>query len=351
MTTPDEPTWTEQEIEQRANDLPPYVPPLPGIDPSISQAPDLFDAEHTARFGVSLARAAIAGTEAAMIAAAVALLGTTEHPPGSNHNDITLEYNREIAPSPIGDGPWCDMGVSVEANRSGNIDAVCGGPRRGFAYTPAHAAWFRSVGRWHYGLGGIQPGDIVFFNWSGKKGIDGVEHVGIVEHTYDDGTVATIECNISDACRREHRDATYVVGYGRPNYHAQKQEDDMPEYVSLGMKSPQKVTKGQAEAAVFDVENSDRSDEHADGPHPGIIRAGKNGTQFVIEVDVAGSGGGDYRLVETDPAKNYAITKTYPMNKPTYVGLCDAGRHLYVELHPAADGDANVAVKAQYWHR
>jgi hypothetical protein len=349
MTTPDDPTWSEQEIDARANELPPYFPPLPGIDPHISQDPGLFAEEHAARFGVvSLARAAVAsGTAAAMVAAAVALLGMGEHPP--NHNAVTLEYNREVAK--IGDGPWCDMGVTVEAIHSGNLDAVCGGPHRGFAYTPAHAADFKRRGLWHSGLSGAQPGDIVFFNWSRKKGIDDVEHVGIVEHRYSDGTVATVECNIGDACRREHRDSTYVVGYGRPPYNAQQQEDDMPDYVSLGLSKPQPVKNSQVARINFDTEYSDKAKQHADGPHPGILTGGKNGRMFSIEVDFSGSGGGDYRLIETDPAKDHAISKTYPMNKPTYVGLCDSNKHLYVEVHPAADGDVNVAVKALSWAR
>jgi hypothetical protein len=350
VTTPDDPAWTEQEIDERANDLPAYVPPLPGIDPNISQAPGLFDAEHTAWFGVSLARAAVAGTAAAMVAAAVALLGLGEHP--ANHNYVTVWYNANIAR--IGDGPWCDMGVTYEAGHSGNLDAVCDGPRRGFAYTPAHAEDFRRRGLWHAGLHGIRPGDIVFFNWSRRKGIGDVEHVGIVEHKYADGTVATVECNISDACRREHRDATFVVGYGRPPYNAQQQEDDMPEYVSLGMKKAQPVKAATPARATFDVEYSDTGKAHADGSFPGILSGGKNGTQFVIEVDASGSAGGSMRLIETDPAKDYAISKTYPMRSlgsETFVGLCDAGQHLYVELHPAVDGDANVVAKAQYWHR
>lgn len=345
----DDPTWTEQEIEAKANTLPPYVEPVPGIDPNISQDPGLFEAHHAARFGV-LWRAAVAGTAAAMVAAAVALLGTTEHPDGSNHNDVTLEYNREIAPSPVGDGPWCDMGVSVEANRSGNIDAVCGGPRRGFAYTPAHAADFQRRGLWTYGLHGIQPGDVVFFSWSRGKSINDIEHVGLVEHVYDDGSVATIECNIGNACRREHRDGTYVVGYGRPPYTAQQQEDDMPEYVSLGLSKPQPVKAGQAARVTFDTEYSDRGGAHADGAYPGILSGGPHKTQFVATVEVPASGVA-WRLIETDPKKNYAVSKTYPLRTGpfTETGWVEPGQHLYVELHPSADGAVNVATKVTYW--
>lgn len=128
-------------------------------------------------------------------------------------------------------------------------------------------------------------------------------------------------------------------------------ETDMPQYVSLGQKAAQPVKKGATENAVFDIEYSDASKAHADGPHPGILSGGKNGAQFVIEVDA--SGPGSFRLIEVDPARQYAISKTYPMRSggATYVGVCDAGQHLYVELHPSADGVMNTAVKAQYWER
>ncbi|MGH3373196.1 MAG: CHAP domain-containing protein [Actinoallomurus sp.] len=228
----DDPNWTEQEIEARANEIPAYVPPLPGIDPYISQAPGLFAEEHAVRFGASLARAAmVAGTAAAMVATMVGFLGTGEHP--SNHNFITVEYSRDVAPSPIGDGAWCDMAVSVAASRSGNIVAVCGGPRRGFAYTIAHAQDFKRRGLWTNSLHGIGPGCVVFFSWSRGKSISSIEHVGVVEHVYADGTIATDEGNIGDLCRREHRDSTYVVGYGRPPY-GSADADGRAIVVSLG---------------------------------------------------------------------------------------------------------------------
>jgi hypothetical protein len=82
-------------------------------------------------------------------------------------------------------------------------------------------------------LHGIQPGDVVFFSWSRGKSIDDIEHVGVVEHVYDDGTIVTDEGNIGDMCRREHRDSTYVVGYGRPPYNSAA-DDEVALVVSLG---------------------------------------------------------------------------------------------------------------------
>ncbi|MER7836623.1 peptidoglycan-binding protein [Streptomyces sp. NPDC096040] len=146
------------------------------------------------------------GTANGMIAAARKLLGTTEHPPGSNHNNITSWYGFS--------GPWCDMSISYEAAHSDNITAVMGK----FALTTAHARAFQSHGRWHYGLGGIRPGDVVFFDFSGGRSISGIDHVGLVEAVHSNGTITTLEGNTSDAFRRRIRGRACVVGYGRPAY-------------------------------------------------------------------------------------------------------------------------------------
>lgn len=153
-----------------------------------------------------------------LIAAGRKLLGTTEHPPGSNHNFITEWYNANV--DRIGDGAWCDMSVTYEAWHSDNQAAIGGG----FAYVPAHAEWFRAHGRWHYGISGIKSGDVVFFEWSGRRTTN-ADHVGVVERVLSDGTIYTLEGNIADAFRREHRDGTYVAGYGRPFYDTE--EDDL----------------------------------------------------------------------------------------------------------------------------
>jgi peptidoglycan hydrolase-like protein with peptidoglycan-binding domain len=141
-----------------------------------------------------------------MLAQSRALLNTTEHPPGSNHNFITEWYGF--------DSPWCDMAVSYAAAHSGNLSAVMGK----FAWTPAHAWAFWRVGRWHYGIGGVRPGDVVFFDWSGTRTIDNIDHVGVVEACRADGTIVTLEGNTSDAFLRRVRNAACVVGYGRPAY-------------------------------------------------------------------------------------------------------------------------------------
>jgi hypothetical protein len=146
------------------------------------------------------------GTAAGMIEQARALLGLGEYPPGSNHNRVTVWYGF--------DGPWCDMAISYEAAHSGNLAAVMGK----FAYTVAHAEAFRAHGRWHYGLGGARPGDVVFYDWSGTRTIAGIDHVGLIEAVHSNGTITSLEGNTSNMFLRRVRSAAVVVGYGRPAY-------------------------------------------------------------------------------------------------------------------------------------
>ena len=77
------------------------------------------------------------GTAAGMIEQARLLLGTGEHPPGSNHNQLTDWYG-------VGNTPWCDIAISFEAGHSDNLAAI--GWK--FAWTVAHANSFRDRGRW-----------------------------------------------------------------------------------------------------------------------------------------------------------------------------------------------------------
>jgi peptidoglycan hydrolase-like protein with peptidoglycan-binding domain len=146
------------------------------------------------------------GDVAGMIAQARLLLGMGENPPGSNHNIITTWFGV--------DTPWCDIAISYVAAHSDNLDAVFGK----FAWCPAHAQAFQRNGRWRYGLGGVRAGDVVFFDWSGTRLIENIDHVGLVEATHSDNTITTLEGNTSDGYFRRVRNSAVVVGYGRPLY-------------------------------------------------------------------------------------------------------------------------------------
>jgi hypothetical protein len=120
---------------------------------------------------------------------------------------------------------WCDMGLSWAADQVGDGEVF-----GEFAFTPWHGQWFANRHQWH--TSGPQPGDAVFFSWSGGHSIDDIEHIGIVEKVLSSTTVQTIEFNTGDAVRRRERWRGYVVGYGRPAYGTGA--DDTALVVSLG---------------------------------------------------------------------------------------------------------------------
>ena len=75
--------------------------------------------------------------------------------------------------------------------------------------------------------GDYQPGDVIFFNFSGKSG---AAHVGICE-TWDGTNVTTIDGNTGSgneanggAVMRRTRNKTYIVGAYRPAY---KEEESL----------------------------------------------------------------------------------------------------------------------------
>jgi hypothetical protein len=109
------------------------------------------------------------------------------------------------------------MAVTYWAGHSANLGAIFGGKNIGYAYTVAHARKFQKKGRWHNGVAGIEPGDIVFFDWTRSRSIKKIDHVGVVERV-SGKRIVTIEGNASNRCRRMVRDAKFIVGYGRPAY-------------------------------------------------------------------------------------------------------------------------------------
>ncbi|MFD0687808.1 CHAP domain-containing protein [Actinomadura fibrosa] len=154
--------------------------------------------------GEASAAGAMADGADRMLDAARGQLGEGEHPPGSNHNKFTAWYG-------MGDVAWCDIFLAWCADRAGCLKAV-----GRFAYTPAHARWFKDNGRW----GGVpRKGAIVFYDWGGSRDIAAIDHVGIVESVRGDGTIVTIEGNTEDMVRRRVR-SFGIAGYGYPQYTA-----------------------------------------------------------------------------------------------------------------------------------
>lgn len=136
--------------------------------------------------------------------------------------------------------PWCDIFQSW-AFAQANALAAIGGK---FALTTAHAAWFKSKGRWS---STPQIGALVFYDWGGGKSISGIDHIELVIGI-SGGNIITIGGNTDNAVRQRNRSATaYVVGYGLPFYDGTSTDPGIPV-------DPVGLIPGQDEAsAVYNV--------------------------------------------------------------------------------------------------
>lgn len=142
-------------------------------------------------------------------------VGEVESPPNSNRTRFCDWYGLT--------GPWCAMWVSWVFHHAGL--PLPASTSKGFAYTPAGAAWFQKQGRWT-----THParGHVVFFDFPGD-GVNRISHVGIVESVRANGAVLTIEANTSPGNGGSQRDgggvyrrvrSSGIVGYGAPAYSA-----------------------------------------------------------------------------------------------------------------------------------
>jgi peptidoglycan hydrolase-like protein with peptidoglycan-binding domain len=146
-------------------------------------------------------------TEAQVAAYHARQIGTLEVPRGSNRT----VYNKWYGMSPAA---WCDIYQSWIFAHVGGASIV-----GKFAWTVAHAKWFKARGQWGTTP---RPGALVFYDWSGGKSLDGIDHVGFVERVLRDGRLQTIEGNSNiggpDGVWRHYRSQSLVVGYGYPKY-------------------------------------------------------------------------------------------------------------------------------------
>lgn len=143
-------------------------------------------------------------------------LGMGEDPPGSNYNPIVKWYNKNV--EAIGNGPWCEMSHAW-AIATALFDEL----QKPRAYTPWAAGDAQKGVKgtsWHWGTKGMMVGDKVYYDWqNGVRNAANVDHTGIVERVYGDGTFDCLEGNTGSAggghLMRQHRDSKYVMGYVR----------------------------------------------------------------------------------------------------------------------------------------
>ncbi|MFD0902003.1 CHAP domain-containing protein [Actinomadura sediminis] len=204
-----------------------------------------------------MAAAAAPSGAQAILAEARKSLGMSGRP-----NAITREYASRHGDAFLS-APWCDMAVTYWARHSGTAEAVL--PAGDRAYTPWHAADFQKIGSWHSGttarVNAAKPGDIVFFDWGESNTIGAIDHVGVVERVLGGGRVQTIEGNTGDACKRRVRGSGVIAGYGRPAY---EEVDDMPDYVSVGVSTPQELPPNTWVTVEWGEEYADAEHHHWD---------------------------------------------------------------------------------------
>jgi hypothetical protein len=120
--------------------------------------------------------------------------------------------------------PYCAMFVSWCFNEAGMSSLVAASSKKGFASCASGLAWFQKNKQVVNKYAG-QPGDIVFYNFSGNGVAD---HVGIIEGASKDG-ITTLEANTSPdhsngsqanggGVYRRHRPYLNVMAIVRPKY-------------------------------------------------------------------------------------------------------------------------------------
>lgn len=145
-------------------------------------------------------------------------IGAKESPAKSDNVKYnTAYYGREVSD---GKHPWCAVFVWWVFREAGAPELYYGGGET--AYCPTLMSFHKKQKVTDY-----RPGDIVFFNFSGKSSAG---HVGICE-SWDGTYITTIDGNTGSASEdnggavlRRRRHKKFIVGAYRPEY---QEDDDM----------------------------------------------------------------------------------------------------------------------------
>jgi hypothetical protein len=144
-------------------------------------------------------------------------IGARESPANSDNVKYnTAYYGREVS----GKYPWCAVFVWWVFREAGAPELYYGGGET--AYCPTLMSFHKKQKVTDY-----RPGDIVFFNFSGRSSAG---HVGICE-SWDGTYITTIDGNTGGASEdnggavmRRRRHKKFIVGAYRPEY---QEDDDM----------------------------------------------------------------------------------------------------------------------------
>ena len=170
------------------------------------------------------------GTVNELLGIARKQIGVSEAPPDSNNVRYnTWYYGREVMGRAY---PWCMVFCQWVFDQAGvklpQRTASCG--------DLMNAA--KAAGCWV--VRDFRPGDVVIYDFSGRQKT--TQHCGIVEQALPDYGVQAIEGNTSQGggsqdnggmvCRKNRADK-YIVGAVRPQFEAEREDDDMTVYRTI----------------------------------------------------------------------------------------------------------------------
>ena len=229
--------------------------------------------------------------------------------------------------------PYCAMFVSWVFNQKGLSSLVEAETSKGFSYCPAAIAYFQKnkqvVGKYDG-----QPGDLVFFNFSGNGQ---AEHVGIIEGASSDG-ITTIEANTSPdhatgsqangiGVFRRHRPYLGVMAIVRPKYPSAVKPSSSASFGSKGLATGVAGVTALGGAGVAGVHNTSTTSNTktvviAAPPFPGssVFKVGANGkAELIVARALANAGLLPINLVSS--VLNEAEIALIPVYQSKYPGL------------------------------
>lgn len=156
-------------------------------------------------------------------------IGVKEAPAGSNKVKYnTAYYGREVSGSPYN---WCCVFQWWLFREAGAPELFYGGEKMS-SCTLLHS-WYKAQGQ-AVDKSELKPGDLVFFNFDGRKGV--MNHIGLCERV-EPGYVTTIDGNTGTASEanggavmRRRRELKWVAGAARPAYGKEEKEEEMKLY-------------------------------------------------------------------------------------------------------------------------
>lgn len=150
-----------------------------------------------------------------ILAVAKKEIGVTENPAGSNRVVYNTEYYGKVVTGSA--YPWCCAFVWWVFKHADALLLFYGGGKTASCSTLL--SYYQRNGQTV--SGNYQPGDLIFFNFSGGKN---AQHIGICE-SWDGQYITTIDGNTGSsneanggAVMRRKRMKKYIVGAARPKY-------------------------------------------------------------------------------------------------------------------------------------